>query len=82
MFGDESSRPVIRICCGPRCGAEPAHRAIYRSVETTAAAAEFDLRPVMCQGLCGSGVTIILPDRHTIKIRDAEEARYPFKGHE
>jgi len=82
MFGDDaSSRLVIRICCGPRCGAEPGHKAIYASIENTASA-DFDLRPVMCQGLCGSGVTVVLPDRNKIKIRDAEEARTSFKGHE
>jgi NADH:ubiquinone oxidoreductase subunit E len=73
MFGD-TGRPIVRVCCGPRCGAEPGHRAVYDAVEKAAESAELDVRPTMCQGLCGSGVTIVLPDREKRKIRDVAEA--------
>ena len=61
----------VKICCGPRCGVEPNHRAIYEAVETTATL----VAPTMCRGWCGMGVTLVLPGGDKIKARDAAEAR-------
>ena len=81
LFGSPSG-PLVKICCGPRCGAEPGHRLLYdavekRILETIADAA---VRPVLCQGLCGGGVTVsvrISPDAPVVKqkIRDLSDAR-------
>lgn len=74
MFGEAPDRAIIRVCCGPRCGVEPGHRAIYAAIEG-AATKETEIRPAMCQGLCGEGVTVILPDREKRKVRSVQEAR-------
>jgi hypothetical protein len=71
-FGDIGGRRTVKVCCGPRCGAEPGHRAVYRAVE---AAVADPVVPTLCQGLCGYGVTVVLPDGDKRKIRDAREAR-------
>jgi hypothetical protein len=70
-FGD-GGVPSVKVCCGPRCGAEPGHRAVYRAVEANAAC---PVLPTLCQGLCGCGITVVLPDGDKRKIRDAREAR-------
>lgn len=79
MFGVEAtgdeSRTRFRVCCGPRCGAEPGHRAVYAAAERAAANRDADIIPTMCQGFCGLGVTLALPDGTRIKLRDAREAR-------
>jgi NADH:ubiquinone oxidoreductase subunit E len=86
MFGDDpadgDSPEIIRICCGPRCGAESDHRRIYAAVEQAAkdersfeSAASLSVRPVMCQGFCGMGVTLVLPDGSKTKIRAPITAR-------
>jgi hypothetical protein len=72
MFG-----PSVKVCCGPRCGAEPGHRVLYAAVEA-AAPDGILVRPTMCQGLCGLGVTIVLPDGEKRKIREAGEAAALF----
>ena len=78
MFG-----PAIKICCGPRCGAESGQRAIYAALEASVPDGLI-IRPVMCQGECGLGVTLVLPDGEKHKIRDAREAaaffQTTFKG--
>ena len=72
-FGDSLfSGPCLKVCCGPRCGAEPGHRLIYAAVES---AATLPVRPMLCQGLCGQGVTVALPDGTREKVRDTAEAR-------
>jgi len=72
-FGDVEGRPAVRVCCGPRCGAEPGHRAVYRAVE--AAVVPCPVLPTLCQVLCGYGVTVVLPCGDKRKVRDAREAR-------
>ncbi len=74
--------PVLSICCGPRCGAEPGQRATYDALEKRVAALypDVSVRPTLCQGLCGGGVTVMLRERANQpiikqKIRDAGEAR-------
>jgi hypothetical protein len=69
MFGT----PTVKICCGPRCGTEPNHRAICDATENGASACP--VVPTMCRGVCGGGVTLVLPDGTTTKARDPEEAR-------
>ena len=72
-FGDSlMSGPCVKVCCGPRCGAEPGHRLIYSAVES---ASTLPVRPMLCQGLCGQGVTVALPDGTREKVRDTAEAR-------
>jgi hypothetical protein len=71
-FGDELG-PAIRVCCGPRCGQEPGHRAIYSAVESAAGCTA--VRPTMCRGLCGAGVTIVLPTGEEHKARTPQEAK-------
>ena len=71
MFG---GTPCVKICCGPRCGVEPDHRAICDAAETAAPDA-CPVVPTMCRGLCGGGVTLVLPDGTPIKARDPQEAR-------
>lgn len=73
-FGD-TGEPELRVCCGPRCGAEPGHRLIYGTVEATARRHGLAVRPVMCQGYCHGGVTVLLPDGEARKVRDTAEAR-------
>jgi NADH:ubiquinone oxidoreductase subunit E len=73
-FGDtiQGTGPTVKICCGPRCGAEPGHRLIYAAVESVVTVT---VRPMLCQGLCGQGVTVTLPNGTSRKIRDTAEAR-------
>ena len=81
--------PVLSICCGPRCGAEPGHRAVYDAIEkrVNVTYPDVSVRPTLCQGLCGGGVTVMLraePGAPTVKqkIQDVGEARvfqyFPF----
>ncbi|GEM_PF-5656280 len=63
----------IKVCCGPRCGAEPGHRAIYDAVET-GAGGELPVLPTLCRGYCTGGVTVVRPDGEKLKARDAREA--------
>ena len=65
--------PCVKVCCGPRCGVEPQHRAVYEAVE--AACPEAAVVPTMCRGLCGQGVTVVREDGETLKAREPEEAR-------
>ena len=67
--------PCIKVCCGPRCGSEPVHRAVYQAAEVTADPQNISVLPTMCRGWCGMGVTLVLPSGDTIKARDADEAR-------
>ena len=74
--------PLLSICCGPRCAAETGHRAVYAAVEKQVALALADavVRPTLCQGLCGGGITVaFVPEANTPavkqKIRDVGEAR-------
>ena len=80
MFGSGPSS-VVKVCCGPRCGSEPAHRAVYQAVESAAVAESQDtsVLPTMCRGWCGMGVTLVLPSGDTIKARDPDEARTKLK---
>jgi hypothetical protein len=71
-FGDDLG-PTIRVCCGPRCGQEPGHRAIYSAVER--AAGRTIVRPTLCRGLCGLGVTIVLTTGDEHKARTPQEAK-------
>ncbi len=65
----------VKICCGPRCGVEPHHRAVYEAAEMTATL----VTPTMCRGWCGQGVTLVLPGGDKIKARNASEARAKLK---
>lgn len=58
----------FKVCCGPRCGTEPDHRAIFDALGENAV-------PTMCRGHCGFGVTIVKPGGETVKARDADAAR-------
>lgn len=80
MFGDDTFGPAIRVCCGPRCGVEPNHRAVYEAAEQATASACAAVLPTMCRGLCGHGVTLVRPDGQKIKARDADEARAQLTG--
>jgi hypothetical protein len=72
MFGDDiTTGPTIKVCCGPRCGVDPAHRVIFEAIEKAAGSAA--VLPTMCQGLCHGGVTVVWPGGHKTKIRDARE---------
>ena len=73
MFGGTAGS--VRVCCGPRCGSEPAHRAVYGAAESAAGSRDIPVLPTMCRGWCGMGVTLVLPTGETIKARDADEAR-------
>jgi NADH:ubiquinone oxidoreductase subunit E len=57
---------------------EPGHRRLFAAVERAAAAGRNDgdveVLPGMCQGLCGGGVTLTLPDNTRCKAGDAREA--------
>ncbi|MDX1933940.1 MAG: (2Fe-2S) ferredoxin domain-containing protein [Capsulimonadales bacterium] len=72
-----SDAPCLRVCCGPRCGTVRGHRTLFRLMEAQAAPLGYPVRPTMCQGRCGDGVTVILPDGTVRKIRSAEDARLP-----
>ena len=67
--------PSVKVCCGPRCGAEPGHRAIYDAAEAGAAGAGVDTLPTLCRGLCTGGVTLVLPGGEKLKARTPGEAR-------
>ena len=67
--------PSVKVCCGPRCGAEPGHRAIYDAAEAGAADAGADVLPTLCRGLCRGGVTLVRPDGEKLKARTPGEAR-------
>lgn len=66
----------VKICCGPRCGMDPQHRAIYQAVEQEHADAM--VVPTMCRGLCGAGVTVVREDGVPVKVRNAAEAQDRF----
>lgn len=73
MFGDDiATGPLIKVCCGPRCGVDPNHRGIFETIEQAAQAVR--VLPTMCQGLCCGGVTIVWPGAVKTKICDAREA--------
>lgn len=82
-FGDAlCSGPLVKICCGPRCGAERGHRLLYDAIEKRALEtfADAAVLPTMCQGLCGGGVTVVVrthSDAPVVKqkIRDLVHAR-------
>jgi len=74
MFDDVPGQRRVKICCGPRCGVVPGHRRLYDAVEKAANEAGAVTRPTMCQGLCGDGVTVVLPNGDTCKVRNAEDA--------
>ena len=65
----------IKVCCGPRCGAEPGHRAIYDAAEAGASDGGTAVLPTLCRGLCTGGVTLVRPDGEKCKARSADEAR-------
>ena len=52
---------VVLVCCGPRCGTEPGHRAVYAAAERAAGDAGYETAPAMCRGVCYGGVTVVLP---------------------
>lgn len=64
--------PCVKVCCGPRCGAHPGHHAIYKTMEKQSA---LPVVPILCQGRCGDGVTVIAANGDPHKIRDTAEAR-------
>lgn len=73
MFGDDTAAgPLIKVCCGPRCGVAPNHRTIFETIE--AVALPVRVLPTMCQGLCHGGVTVVWPGAVKTKICDAQEA--------
>jgi len=72
VFGDEGRCPTVKVCCGPRCGVEPSHRAVYAAVE---AIVETPVIPTMCRGWCGQGVTVVKADGDIFKARDAAHVR-------
>ena len=71
MFGDDNG-PRVKVCCGPRCGVLPEHRAVYAAVES---AAGVPVIPTLCRGVCGDGVTVVGADGATAKARGPAEAR-------
>ena len=71
MFGDG---PCVKVCCGPRCGVLPEHRAVYAAVEA-ACGGDVPVLPTLCRGLCGDGVTLVRADGAKVKAHDAAEAR-------
>ena len=82
MAVGENSNPgalPVRVCCGPRCGAEPGHRAIYRAVER---AAGCPVEPTLCRAFCGGGVTLVLPNGEKRKARSAQDATKSLIYHE
>jgi len=70
VFGDDG--PCVKVCCGPRCGVLPEHRAVYAAIER---AAGVPVAPTLCRGLCGHGVTVVRANGSTAKVRDPAEAR-------
>lgn len=74
MFGETPGVSRLKVCCGPRCGVWPGHRAIYAAAERAAAEQDTATLPTMCQGLCGNGVTLVLPGGDKVKAGDAREA--------
>ncbi len=70
MFGEDG--PCVKVCCGPRCGVLPEHRAVYAAIENTARVA---VAPTLCRKLCGHGVTVVREDGIAAKVRDPDEAR-------
>jgi hypothetical protein len=73
VFGDDD--PCVKVCCGPRCGVLPEHRAVYAAVEMAARGADQRVVPTLCRGLCGDGVTVVRANGDTAKARDPAEAR-------
>lgn len=67
--------PTLKICCGPRCGAEPGHRLIYAAVEQVATDAGLVAVPTMCRSACSGGVTVILPNGTVKKVSDVSAAK-------
>lgn len=72
--------PCVKVCCGPRCGVDPAHRAVYEAVEA-ALPPEVSVVPTMCRGLCGAGVTVVRENGDKIKVRSTDEARRQLSAH-
>jgi hypothetical protein len=64
--------PAIRVCCGPRCGVEPCHRAVFDAAERLAPPGVI-VAPTLCRGLCGGGVTLVREDGRTAKAADARD---------
>ena len=73
MFGDGG--PCVKVCCGPRCGVLPEHRAVYAAVESVARGTDINVLPTLCRGFCGDGVTLVRTDGAKVKAHDAAEAR-------
>jgi len=73
LFGTKA----VKVCCGPRCGSHPGHRAIYDALERAVQETDPDLpvAPTMCRSHCGDGVTVVAPGGALHKARDPEEAR-------
>jgi len=80
-FGAVDTVKPTRVCCGPRCGAEPGHRLIFAAVEREATRRGIAVVPTLCRGACGRGVTVIAPDGGARKVSDVREAKtVPFLG--
>jgi len=62
------SRP-LRVCCGPRCGADPEHRSVYQKLEQSAPCA---VEPTLCRAFCGAGITVIAPNGGKHKLRSGD----------
>lgn len=71
MFGEEI-RGKVRVCCGPRCGSEPGHGRIFDAIERSLSPKP--VLPVLCQGLCHCGVTVVCGDGRKLKVKTATEA--------
>jgi hypothetical protein len=70
VFGEDG--PCVKVCCGPRCGVLPEHRAVYAAIEN---AARVSVAPTLCRKLCGHGVTVVRANGTVAKVRDPVEAR-------
>ncbi|MBC7807709.1 MAG: hypothetical protein H7145_16370 [Akkermansiaceae bacterium] len=73
-YPGEGATGAVKICCGPRCGAEPGHRLIYTAVEQAASAVGLFVVPTMCRSACSGGVTVILPNGTVKKVSDTSAA--------
>lgn len=71
MFGPPDS-PCVKVCCGPRCGVDPAHRAVFMAVEKHSPC---PVTPTLCRGLCSGGVTLVGTNGTLFKVRDVRDVR-------
>lgn len=69
-FGD-NGKPCVKVCCGPRCGQETGHRALYTTAEAVCC---LPVRPSGCLGHCRGGVTVALPNGQVCKLQAASDA--------